>query len=231
MRKLIAVLLLLTSSALAAPNLGGREVLLVVSGERQDRDGEWLELAVLGLRHELGLTSQDLPVVRMGILDKDTDPAYFQRLGLKPGELPALGLVKWSQTEEEGPSKVVDNLLVVGAYRHKGLVGPRRLLISWLNRTARTELIPRMEAPSQAGPAGPVALALKEGRYEEAIRLARDEHNPELEAQARVALERQAGVAQAEGRIQLARSVYRTLAELYPDQEIYVEKIEKLDKR
>lgn len=37
-------------------------------------------------------------------------------------------------------------------------------------------------------------------------------------------------MAQAEGRIQLALSVYRALAELYPEKDYYAKKIEQLTK-
>lgn len=48
---------------MAAPALDGRQVLLIASQSQDDLDGEWLELALRGMRNELGLEPVELPVV------------------------------------------------------------------------------------------------------------------------------------------------------------------------
>lgn len=235
MKFLVCLLLLLSGLASALPSLGDKEVFLVVSQQRQDRDGEWLELTLRGFRHDLGLRTEDLPVVRMGYSDEDAKAEYFEQLDLRPDQLPAVCLVKWSSEEKNGPEFIIDDFLLTSAEREKGLEGPRQLFIEWLQRTGRENLIslilPPPPKPEPVRLPDPAAIAFQEKRYDDAILLAREVSDEELENKAKQEYQEQAALAFAEERRELALSVYSRLLELYPDHPTYRSKVTELSIR
>lgn len=213
----------------AAPDLGGKEVLLIVSSQRHDLDGEWLELALRGMRHELGLTGEEIPVVRMGFDDKDADRAHFQRLGVGSDDLPLICLVQWSPQASDGPQAVVEELVASGATREAGLERPRSIFVSWLKRTGRENLVAIIEPKSEpVTMPEPAQLAYEQRRFADAVELAREAGLAELEAASKEALRNQAALALSEDRRELAVSVYRELARLYPGEEAFQKKVDEL---
>lgn len=217
----------------AAPDLGGKEVLLIVSSQRHDLDGEWLELALRGMRHELGLTGEEIPVVRMGFDDKDADPAHFQRLGVGSDDLPLICLVQWSPQASDGPQAVVEGMIASGATREAGLEGPRSIFVSWLKSTGRENLVAIIEPKPEpvAEPVEvpePAQVAYDQRRFAEAVELAREAGFVELEAASKEALRNQAALALSEDRRELAISVYRELARLYPGEAAFQKKVDEL---
>ena len=224
-------LFLSLASVEAAPNLGGKEVLLIVSSQRHDLDGEWLELALRGMRHELGLTGEDIPVVRMGFDDKDAEPAHFQRLGVSSDDLPLVCLVQWSPQASDGPQVVVEEMIASGATREAGLEKPRSIFVSWLKRTGRENLVAIIEPKPDPVPEPveePAQVAYEQRRFAEAIELAREAGLADLEAASKEALRNQAALALSEDRRELAISVYRELARLYPDETAFQKKVDEL---
>lgn len=233
MKQLLCLFLLSTSLALAVPDLGGKEVFLVVSDQRQDRDGEWLELTLRGYRHELGLKTEDLPVVRMGFGDEDGKKEYFQQIGLSKDHLPAVCLVKWHSQEKEGPQSVVEGFVLTSAQREKGLDAPRQLFIDWLRRSGRENLVSLIlpPPPPAAEPVelpDPATIAFQEQRYDDAILLARESADRVLEERAKQRYQEQAALAFVEERQALALSVYSRLLELYPEESLFRSKVEEL---
>lgn len=223
-------LFLSLSSVQAAPDLGGKEVLLIVSSQRHDLDGEWLELALRGMRHELGLTGQDIPVVRMGFDDKDADPAHFERLEVSSEDLPLVCLVRWGTPASDGPQAVIEEMLASGATREAGLERPRSIFVSWLKRTGRDNLVAIIEPEPVAEPEmpEPAQVAYEQRRFVEAVELAREAGLVELEAASKEALRNQAALALSEDRRELAISVYGELARLYPGEPAFQQKVDEL---
>ena len=254
---------LLTIFALVAPasaqvDLTGRQVLLIVTENRDDRNGEWLELSLRSIRHELGLAAQDLPVVRMGFSDRDADPKHFERLQLTKEDAPLLALVEWSSPDIEGPKRVIDRRILTRVYPEQGLDEPKRLLGHWLRSQGRDrlaeellesdagegegdrELPPDTEPPPDAEPPEPTPSATPEPppdpalkafdqrRYAEAIVLARERQDAPLEERAKEAFRQQAVLALAEGRRPLALSVYTQLSVLYPEETFFSERVKEL---
>ena len=249
MRRFLTIFLgtiLLTSSAWGAPVLDGREVFLIVSAERNDLDGEWMELAIRGIRHDIGMTASQLPVVRMGIADSDADDKYFQRLGLSPNDIPALCVVRWSDEAALGPKQILQGQVVRRASRDKGLKKPKALFRQWLIEHGELEMadkltdpVPEDELERQPSPnpertSEPVfemtaaEVALAERRYPEAIQLARDSGETIIETEARQAFHQQGALAIAEGQPDLALSVYQKLQALYPKNIMFHSKVEDL---
>jgi hypothetical protein len=204
-RLVLSLLFFLTIGTHAAPPLEGKQVFLIVSSDRHDLDGEWLELTLRGMRHELGLSGQEIPVVRMGFDDKDANAQHFERLGLRPEDGPLVCLVQWEEPASAGPREIVDDLLVTGATRELGLVAPRSLFISWLENTGRDNLIPIIAPqPEPVELPTPAQVAFDQRRYEEAIELAREAGMASLEERAKEALRNQALLALTEDRDELA---------------------------
>lgn len=226
---LLLIFLASTLALSAAPSLEGKEVLLIVSKERHDLDGEWLELAMRGMRHELGLSGDELPVVRMGFDDKDANAKHFERLGLQPEDGPLVCLVQWGAPADQGPQAILDELLVVGATRESGLEGPRSMFVAWLERTGRDALIPLIAPkPEPVELPEPAQIAYDQRRYAEAIELAREAGLTQLEESAAEALRNQAVLALSEDRRELALSVYKKLAGLYPEDSAFQSKVKEL---
>ncbi|MCA9777981.1 MAG: hypothetical protein KC800_14730 [Candidatus Eremiobacteraeota bacterium] len=222
-------LFLFSTAALAAPDLAGKEVLLIVSSQRHDLDGEWLELALRGMRHELGLTGEDIPVVRMGFDDKDADPAHFERLKVTSKDLPVVCLARWSSPAADGPQAVVDQAIATGATREAGLEQPRGVFVNWLKRTGRENLIAMLQPePEPVELPEPAQVAFEQRRFAEAIELARSAGLVELEEEAKEELRNQAMLALSEDRRELAISVYTELARLYPDEPAFQNKVDEL---
>ena len=213
----------------AAPVLDGKQVLLIVSEERHDLDGEWLELALRGMRHDLGLSGREIPVVRMGFDDQDANSKHFKRLGVTSQDGPLVCLVQWGQTASEGPADIVDGLVVRGATRDGGLEAPRSVFVAWLERTGRESLISLiLPQPEPANPPEPAQVAYDQRRYAEAIELAREVGLHDLEERAKSALRNQALLAASEDRNELALSVYKKLSILYPEDLAFRNKVEDL---
>lgn len=241
-KKLFLLFLLLLAPCLASPELDGRQVLLVISAERTDRDGEWLELALRGLRHRLGLTANDLPVVRMGF--QDADQAHLKTLEIAAEDSPVVALVRWKAPASKGPGEVVGENLSRRAFRSAGLEAPREILKAWLVAEGRQELVARLEepperpAPEQAPeepepgftPIDPAQLAYDEFRFDDAIKEARVNGDAALEERARRAYHQQAALALAEGRKDLALSVYTALRDFYPADSFYSAKVKELSR-
>lgn len=229
----LSVFILLACPSWAKPVLDSREVLLIISDKRGDLDGEWLELAVRSMRHELGISQDELPVVRMGLQDPDAKAEHFQRLAVTSEQAPVLCLVLWGSPEASGPQSVVDSIRIEKARREQGLGGPRSVFIEWLKRVGKDNLIALIKPPGEPEPPQPVApdpalVAYQERRYEDAIVLARESANPSLEAMARQDFQAQAALALAEEREKLALSVYQKLAALYPKDEFFALKVQEL---
>ena len=195
-------ILFLASYATAAPALDGREVILVVSSQRHDLEGERLELSVRSLRHKLGFSTEELPVVRMGMNDKDSKAEHFERLNLTPELLPAICLVQWSKPASEGPESVLDGSLAGPVPGVEAEDKARSILIAWLTRNGKENLVSLLQPKPEPKPPEPLPaeIALQEGRFEEAIALARKNGQADLEHQARQGLEGQAALAYSEGR-------------------------------
>jgi hypothetical protein len=232
MLRILLLILILTSSSLAAPDLSGKEVLLIVSAQRSDLDGEWLELALRGMRHDLGLTTADIPVVRMGFDDTDAQDEHFERLGISKENGPFVCLARWGSPATTGPQSIVDELLIEKAERGRGLEEPRSLFVAWLKRTGRSNLVPIITPPPPE-PAlievpDPALEAYEQRRFAEAIRLARASGSREIEEKAKADFQQQAALALAEERDDLALSVYAQLSELYPDDKFYRHKVREL---
>ena len=226
---LLALLLFFTIGTHAAPTLDGKQVLLIVSKERHDLDGEWLELTLRGMRHELGLSGQDIPVVRMGFDDQDANAQHFERLGVSSEDGPLVCLVQWGEPASAGPQEIVNELLMTGATREVGLNVPRSLFVAWLEHTGRDNLVSIIAPkPEPVESPSPAQVAFDQRRYEEAIELAREAGLASLEDQAKDALRNQAQLAVSENRDELALSVYKKLSRLYPEDPAFRHKVEQL---
>ncbi|MGE0488553.1 MAG: hypothetical protein AB7S38_05010 [Vulcanimicrobiota bacterium] len=102
--------------------------------------------------------------------------------------------------------------------REAGLDGPRQLFQSWLRSNGRGELAGRLDLlAEEIELPDPARQAFEQRRFEEAITLARQASDPQLEAQAEEAFAGQAALALAEDHRSLALSVYRRLLALYPE--------------
>lgn len=233
-RLAIFLLFLLAAPLWAAPDLGGKEVFLIVTAERHDRDGEWLELEVRDMRHTLGFDTEELPVVRMGLLDSDGKGEYFQKLSIAATDLPALLVVKWSEKASDGPAAVVEGFRLTQLRSDEKPDRPRALFMDWLTKNGKENLVsliaPPPEEPSVPA-VSPAQQALDEGRLEQAILLARQEQDPNTELKARQVYQEQGSVAVSEGRKELATAIYETLLRLYPTDEFFAAKVKELHLR
>lgn len=226
----LLTLLLLVIPVSGAPSLGGKEVILVVSAERHDLAGESIELALRSMRNKLGLTTEELPVVRMGLLDPDGKPEYFQNLGISQEQLPVVCLVSWGSPAENGPQSVLDDLLEEQVQKDQSEERAREVLKGWLIRNGKDNLVGLITPPPPASEPQPPPedIAFQEGRLEEALTLAREHSNPTIEHQARQALQEKAAVAYAEKRLEDALPIYKFLAEHYPGDQLFQEKVQEL---
>lgn len=231
MNRLI-LLFLLFIPVLAAPEVGGKDVILIVSDNRGDVNGEWLELTVRGMRHELGLKPEDLPVVRMGFKDDDAEVEHFERLGLKAEDSPIICLVGWSEDEKDGPTKVLRDSLMLKAAKEKGVEAPRSVFIKWLELNQLDSLIsiidPPPPPPEVVKLPDPGQVAFENRRYAEAIEWARKSEDTKLEEAAQKELEELGLLAIAEKQDQLALSVFRELLGLYPEEPAYQNRVKEL---
>ncbi|MGE0492988.1 MAG: hypothetical protein AB7S38_27500 [Vulcanimicrobiota bacterium] len=147
MRRLLLVLLLLTTPALAQVDLSGKMVLLVVTDEREDAQAKQLEAPLLRLRERLGLSKSELPFVFMGFQDPLIDRSVFGRLGFSVSQNPVVCVVRWGTPASAGPSHVVN-----GAIRRQLSKNPEPALVGllrdWLQGTDRAELATRLPGPT-----------------------------------------------------------------------------------
>lgn len=231
MRWLLTILFLTTLVTHAQPSLDGREVFLVVTAERTDLDGEWLELTLRGMRNDLAIPAQDIPVVRMGFEDSDANAVYFERLELKAEDAPTLALVRWSENEDDGPEELLESLH--NLRRQNGLASPRDFFIRWLEANNRDEEAAQLRPKPvpEPEPEDPAQVAFRQHRYPEAIELARQSQQTDLEEEARRAYEAQGALAALEKDKRLALAVFSRLHQLYPDNNLYKEQTKTLGRR